>query len=47
VIASLGTGLHDGAELGAVAAGFVLLTALIGPIAARLTVRGGTAPAPR
>jgi CPA2 family monovalent cation:H+ antiporter-2 len=40
VIASLGAGLHDGAELGAVAAGFVLLTALIGPIAARVAVRG-------
>ena len=35
VIASLGVGLHDGAQLGAVAAGFVLLTAIIGPLAAR------------
>jgi CPA2 family monovalent cation:H+ antiporter-2 len=36
VIASLGTGLDDGQHLGAVAAGFVLLTALVGPLAARL-----------
>ncbi|MEZ5320510.1 MAG: cation:proton antiporter [Microthrixaceae bacterium] len=42
VVASLGAGLSDGAELGAVAAGFVLLTALIGPIATRVVDhRGG------
>ena len=35
VIASLGVGLHDGVKLGAVAAGFVLFTALVGPLAAR------------
>jgi CPA2 family monovalent cation:H+ antiporter-2 len=35
VIASLGATLDDGPELGAVAAGFVLLTALASPLAAR------------
>lgn len=35
VIASLGAGLADGPKLGAVAAGFVLITALVGPLAAR------------
>jgi CPA2 family monovalent cation:H+ antiporter-2 len=35
VIASLGSSLGDAERLGAVAAGFVLLTALIGPAAAR------------
>jgi CPA2 family monovalent cation:H+ antiporter-2 len=35
VIASLGAGLADGQELGAVAAAFVLLTAIAGPLAAR------------
>ncbi len=35
VIASLGATLVDGPELGAVAAAFVLLTAIIGPLAAR------------
>jgi CPA2 family monovalent cation:H+ antiporter-2 len=35
VIASLGAALHDGAELGALAAAFVLLTAIAGPMAAR------------
>jgi monovalent cation:H+ antiporter-2, CPA2 family len=35
VIASLGTGLADGQDLGAVAAAFVLLTAIAGPLAAR------------
>ncbi|MEP7045909.1 MAG: hypothetical protein ABI949_04470 [Ilumatobacteraceae bacterium] len=39
VIASLGVTLHDGTDLGAVAAGFVLLTALISPIAARFADR--------
>jgi CPA2 family monovalent cation:H+ antiporter-2 len=35
VIASLGAGLADGDRLGAVAAGFVLLTAVVGPLASR------------
>jgi CPA2 family monovalent cation:H+ antiporter-2 len=35
VIASLGAGLADGERLGAVAAGFVLLTAVLGPLATR------------
>ena len=35
VIASLGADLSDGAELGALAAAFVLLTAIAGPLAAR------------
>jgi CPA2 family monovalent cation:H+ antiporter-2 len=35
VIASLGAALADGAELGAVAAAFVLLTAMAGPLLAR------------
>jgi CPA2 family monovalent cation:H+ antiporter-2 len=35
VIASLGAGLADGPDLGAVAAAFVLLTAIAGPLAAR------------
>jgi len=35
VIASLGSGLADGAKLGAVAAAFVLITAVSGPLAAR------------
>ena len=35
VIASLGAGLADGQDLGAVAAAFVLLTAIAGPLAAR------------
>jgi len=37
VIASLGATLHDGERLGAVAAGFVLLTALSGPLLARFS----------
>ena len=36
VIASLGAGLADGPDLGALAAAFVLLTAIAGPLAARL-----------
>lgn len=36
VAASLGAPLADGAELGALAAGFVLVTALSGPVTARL-----------
>ncbi|HEY2333189.1 MAG TPA: cation:proton antiporter [Acidimicrobiales bacterium] len=35
IIASLGATLDDGARLGAVAAGFVLLTAIAGPVATR------------
>ena len=35
VIASLGAGLADGADLGAVAAAFVLVTAIAGPLATR------------
>ena len=35
VIASLGAALHDGEQLGALAAAFVLLTAVVGPLAAR------------
>ena len=35
VIAALGSSLVDGPELGALAAGYVLLTAIIGPVAAR------------
>ncbi|MEM9747041.1 MAG: cation:proton antiporter [Actinomycetota bacterium] len=39
VIAALGADLADGPELGALAAGYVLLTAIIGPIATRLVDR--------
>lgn len=35
VIASIGATLDDGADLGALAAAFVLLTAIAGPLAAR------------
>ena len=35
VIASLGAGLVDGEDLGALAAAFVLITAVVGPVAAR------------
>jgi len=35
VIAALGAGLADGSELGALAAGYVLITAILGPLAAR------------
>jgi CPA2 family monovalent cation:H+ antiporter-2 len=35
VIASLGVGLADGEQVGAVAAGFVLITAVVGPFATR------------
>lgn len=35
VIAALGASLVDGAELGAVAAGYVLITAIVGPLATR------------
>jgi len=39
VIAALGAGLVDGSRLGALAAGYVLLTAIIGPLAARFADR--------
>jgi CPA2 family monovalent cation:H+ antiporter-2 len=41
VIASLGASLDDGRDLGALAAAFVLVSAIVGPLAARFT-----APAP-
>jgi CPA2 family monovalent cation:H+ antiporter-2 len=50
VIASLGASLEDGAHLGALAAAFVLVSALVGPLAARFMgapPRVGTAPAAR
>ncbi len=37
VIAALGTGLADGAALGALAAGYVLITAILGPLATRFS----------
>ncbi len=37
VIAALGTNLADGAELGALAAGYVLLTAVVGPLTTRFS----------
>jgi CPA2 family monovalent cation:H+ antiporter-2 len=37
VIAALGAGLAEGAELGALAAGYVLLTAILGPVATRFS----------
>ncbi|HEX4905113.1 MAG TPA: cation:proton antiporter [Acidimicrobiales bacterium] len=39
VIASLGVGLADAADLGAVGAAFVLVTAIVGPLAARCVGR--------
>jgi len=39
VIASLGIGLADGDDLGAVAAAYVLVTAVLGPVAARFADR--------
>ena len=39
VIASLGVGLADAADLGAVGAAFVLVTAIVGPLAARYVGR--------
>jgi CPA2 family monovalent cation:H+ antiporter-2 len=45
VVASLGATLDDGDRLGAIAAGFVLLTALVGPIGARFAGRPATTPA--
>ena len=35
VIAALGVDLADGPELGALAAGYVLVTAIVGPVATR------------
>ena len=35
VIAALGSGLVDGPDLGALAAGYVLITAMVGPIVAK------------
>ena len=46
VIASLGATLVDGEELGAVAAAFVLITAVVGPVAARYTGTAAPAPSP-
>ena len=37
VIAALGVGLADGSELGAVAAAYVLITAILGPILTRFS----------
>ena len=39
VIAALGAGLVDGAELGALAAGYVLITAMLGPVFAKFSDR--------
>jgi CPA2 family monovalent cation:H+ antiporter-2 len=39
VIAALGADLADGPELGALAAGYVLITAIVGPVAARFSDR--------
>jgi CPA2 family monovalent cation:H+ antiporter-2 len=44
VIAALGAGLVDGPELGALAAGYVLITAILGPLAAKFADR---IPSPR
>jgi CPA2 family monovalent cation:H+ antiporter-2 len=52
VIAALGSELVDGPELGALAAAYVLLTAIVGPLAARyadqipIPARWSLAPAP-
>jgi CPA2 family monovalent cation:H+ antiporter-2 len=43
VIASLGVSLADGADLGALAAALVLITAIVGPIAARFIDRPAAA----
>ena len=45
VIAALGADLVDGPELGALAAGYVLLTAIAGPITTRLVDRPAATPA--
>lgn len=51
VIAALGTDLADGPQLGALAAGYVLITAIVGPLATRFSDRlfavGRRAPTPR
>ncbi len=39
VIASLGVSLADGADLGALAAALVLITAVVGPVASRAVDR--------
>jgi K+:H+ antiporter subunit KhtU len=39
VIAALGAGLVDGPELGALAAGYVLLTAMVGPVVSKFSDR--------
>ena len=39
VIAALGAGLVDGPELGALVAGYVLITAILGPLAAKYADR--------
>ena len=39
VIAALGASLVDGPELGALAAGYVLITAIVGPLAAKFSDR--------
>ncbi len=44
VIAALGSGLADGPDLTALAAGYVLLTAIIGPLAAKFSDRVGLPP---
>lgn len=44
VIASLGVSLADGADLGALAAALVLITAVVGPLAARFVSRPATRP---
>ena len=41
VIAALGSDLADGAELGALAAGYVLATAVVGPLVTRWADRIG------
>jgi len=50
VIAALGTGTRDAADLGALTAGYVLLTAIVGPLAAkyahRVPVPGFLRPSP-
>jgi len=39
IIAALGATLADGQDLGALAAGYVLFTALVGPVAAKYSDR--------
>ena len=47
VIASLGAGLADGQDLGALAAAFVLITAVAGPVGARFVGAPASASVPR